>query len=102
MSTEKSDRRAWSRFPLDPAAPGVMREEPGRTRKVRRWLVGPDRVELMGEGKRWSARVVRSHWDEAGLVVDGRFGDEAEAIAWCKKMAEVLADDLDDEGDPII
>jgi hypothetical protein len=100
MSTEELDRRAWSRFPLDPTAPGVMREKLGCLRSVRRWLVRPDRVELMVEDKRWSARVVRSRWGGANLVVDGRFGDEAEAIAWCEKMAKVLAADLEDENGP--
>jgi hypothetical protein len=80
LSNEKSDRQARSRFSLDPVAPIVMREKPGRTRLVRRWLVGPDRVELMGEGKQWSARVFRADWGGANLDVDGRFGDEAEAI----------------------
>jgi hypothetical protein len=100
MRAEKSDRLVWDQFPFHPAAPRVMREEPGRTRKVRRWLVGTDRVELIGEGKRWSARVVRADWGGANLVVDGRFGDEALAIVWCEKMAKVLAADLEDENGP--
>ncbi len=72
-------------------------EKAGRTRAVRRWLVGPDRIELTGEGGRWSARVARAGWGGAGLDVDGVFGDEAGAIAWCETMAEVLAGDAEDD-----
>jgi hypothetical protein len=74
----------------------------GASCQWRWWAVGSDRVELRPANSGWAARVRRADWDGVPLDVDGHFGTESEAVAWCEKMAEVLADDLDDEEDPII
>jgi hypothetical protein len=75
------------------------RIEAGGSGRQRWWAVGGDRMELPPVGAFWTARVRREGWGDMAFEVDGRFGDEVEAVAWCEKMAEVLADDLDDEGD---
>jgi hypothetical protein len=62
------------------------------------WRVGGDRVELTPSPEGWIARVRRSAWGGQELVVDDRFADKAEALAWCQRMAEVLACDLEDAG----
>ena len=64
------------------------------------WAVGGDRVELRKAGSGWAAKVRRADWDGESLEVDGLFGDESEAVAWCKKMAEALAEDQADEDGP--
>jgi hypothetical protein len=60
------------------------------------WQVGGDRVDLAREPGGWVARVSRAVWCGKQLVVDGQFADEAEAVAWCERMAEALAADLRD------
>jgi hypothetical protein len=73
--------------------------EPGEFGRHRWWRVGTDRVELSPSASGWDVRVQQRGWDDVTLKVDGHFGDEAEAIAWCEKMAEVLARDLADDDD---
>jgi hypothetical protein len=74
----------------------------GRTGDRHWWHVGGDRIDLSPGAAGWVARVRRAGWDGHELVVDGPlFPDEADAIAWCRRMAEVLRRDLeDDEGGP--
>jgi hypothetical protein len=38
--------------------------------------------------------------DGTALELRDHFAGEAEALAWCRRMAEVLADDREDEGEP--
>ena len=64
---------------------------------LRRWHVGLDRVELAPDGCGWTARVVRSDWGGTSLKVDCLFTSEPEALAWCERMAAVLAEDLRDD-----
>jgi hypothetical protein len=73
-------------------------EVPDRSRPGRHlWRVGGDRIELAPDGAGWTARVARAGWGGPPLVIDNHFGSEAEAVAWCRKMARVLAEDLDDD-----
>jgi hypothetical protein len=80
------------------------RVEAGRQGERRWWRVGADRVELAPAGATWQARVHRAGWEGLPLDLDGQFADEPEAVAWCQRMADVLArdadDDLDDEDGP--
>jgi hypothetical protein len=78
------------------------RIEVGRLGKRRWWKVGGDRVELFPVDLAWIARVWRKGWGEVPLELGGVFGDEAEALAWCVKMAETLVRDHDDEDDAIL
>jgi hypothetical protein len=51
---------------------------------------------------RWSRRHrtwARAGWDRTPLELRDHFAVEAEALAWCRRMAEVLAGDRDDEGE---
>jgi hypothetical protein len=48
------------------------------------------------EAETGAARVRRAGWVGPPLVIDSHFGSEAEAVTWCRKMARVLAEDLDD------
>jgi hypothetical protein len=66
---------------------------------LRWWRVGGDRVELSPGPSGWTARVWRADWGGTPLDLGGHFAGEAEALAWCRRMAEVLARDLADEGD---
>jgi hypothetical protein len=75
-------------------APGVTSGCP-EDRHV--WRVGGDRIDLASGPRGWVARVRRSAWGSDELVVDGTFADEAEALAWCARMAKVLASDLEDD-----
>jgi hypothetical protein len=61
------------------------------------WRVGEDRVELDPDGAGWTARVARAGWGGLPLVIDHHFGSEAQAVAWCRRMARTLAADLEDE-----
>ena len=70
-----------------------------RTGAIRRWQVGPDRVELTPDGSGWTARVRRLEWGDAVLDVDQHFRGEAEAVVWCGRMAGVLARDREDDRD---
>jgi hypothetical protein len=45
----------------------------------------------------WAARVRRAGWAGVLLEVDGEFAGEAEALAWCERMANVLARDAEDD-----
>ena len=73
------------------------RIEAGGSADRRWWKVGSDRVELARAATGWTARVLRAGWGGVPLDVDGHFGEEAEAVAWCHRMALVLAHDLADE-----
>jgi hypothetical protein len=77
--------------------PGI---KTGGSGQRRWWVVGGDRVEMWQAGSGWAAKVWRAGWDGVPLEVDGLFGDESEAVAWCKKMAEALAEDQEDEDSP--
>jgi hypothetical protein len=79
--------------------PHPPRIEIGRHRDLRWWRVGGDRVELFPGPSGWSARVRRAGWGGTPLDLDGHFAGEAEALAWFRRVAEVLASDLED-GDP--
>jgi hypothetical protein len=61
------------------------------------WRVGGDRVELVWDGRGWTARVSRGAWGNLALDLVGHFESEAEALAWCRRMADTLAADLEDE-----
>jgi hypothetical protein len=74
---------------------------PGRDEDWRWWQVAGDRVGMARAGLGWDARVERAGW--GGLALDinapaGHFADEAEALAWCERMVEVLTRDARDEG----
>jgi hypothetical protein len=71
--------------------------ESGRAGRLRRWRVGEDRVELAPDGPGWTAQVHQGSWGGLALTIDGHFGSEAEALAWCCQMAGVLARDQADE-----
>jgi hypothetical protein len=74
------------------------RVESGRTGDRHWWRVGGDRIDLSLAVTGWVARVRRADWDGQEFVVDGPlFPDEADAIAWCRRMAEVLRSDLEDD-----
>jgi hypothetical protein len=62
------------------------------------WRVGGDTVELSPDGAGWAARVRRAAWGGTPLVIDGHFDAEAQALAWCRRMAQVLAEDLEEDG----
>jgi hypothetical protein len=72
----------------------------GVSGRTRWWAVGGDRVELRRPGSGWAVRVRRADWNGVPLDVDGHFGTESEAVAWCEKMANVLAEDQEDEDGP--
>lgn len=65
------------------------------------WRVGECELRVrpatMGDG--WDASARCPTWDGAGLRVDGEFAAEAEAVAWCARMASVFARDLADDRD---
>jgi hypothetical protein len=61
------------------------------------WRVGEDWVELAPAGPGWTARVQRGGWDGLALDLDGHFGCKVEALAWCERMARILAADLEEE-----
>jgi hypothetical protein len=69
----------------------------GRSGERRWWRVGADRVELWPSGPGWGAGVRRAGWGGVPLEVDRLFAGEPEALAWCRRMAEVMARDVDDE-----
>jgi hypothetical protein len=84
-------------------APGERpcRIEEGREGKRHWWRVGGDRIDLSPDPTGWVARVRRAGWDGQVLVVDGPlFPEEADALAWCRRMAEVLRSDLEDDDGP--
>jgi hypothetical protein len=71
----------------------------GRSGEHRWWRVGADRVELSPSAAGWDARYWREDWVGVPLEVARLFASEPDALAWCRRMAEVMASDLDDEGD---
>jgi hypothetical protein len=76
------------------------RIEAGRSGERHWWRVGGGRIDLSPGPAGWVASVRRADWDGQELVVDGPlFPDEADAIAWCRRMAEVLRSDLEDDED---
>jgi hypothetical protein len=75
------------------------RIESGRSGERRWWKVAGDRVELEPVATGWTVVVRREDWDGVSMVVNGRFDDEARAVAWCEKMAGVLLRELDEEQD---
>jgi hypothetical protein len=84
---------------MDEAGSQPPRIEAGHEGDLRWWQVGGDRVELSPEPSGWTARVWRAGWDRTPLELRDHFAVEAEALAWCRRMAEVLAGDRDDEGE---
>jgi hypothetical protein len=83
----------------DPSrAPGPA-VETGREGASLRWRVGDRRVEMSPTGAGWEARVRAPYWGGQTLRVDGVFGGESEARAWCERMAAVFAADAGDEAE---
>ena len=65
----------------------------GRDGDRRWWRVAGDRAEMTRSGNGWDARVERAGWAGLALELDGKgghFASEAEALAWCERMVEVL------------
>ncbi|WP_435005659.1 hypothetical protein P12x_003476 [Tundrisphaera lichenicola] len=51
----------------------------------------------MRGGRAWTARVFRGDWDGHSFELGGIFRTEEEGVAWCEKMAKVLARDRRDD-----
>jgi hypothetical protein len=79
--------------------PPRPRFKAGRQGERRWWEIGADRVELRPVRAGWHARVHRAGWGGLPLDLDGQFANESEAVAWCQRMADVLARDADDDLD---
>ena len=73
------------------------RIQSGRDDDRKWWRVGADSVELSPTSNGLHAQVRRADWGGLPLDLDGQFADEAEALAWCERMADVLARDAEDD-----
>ena len=82
---------------LTPLLNLATRVQSGRHGERRWWRVGADCVELSTTTTGWDARVRRADWGGLPLDLNGHFADEAEALAWCERMADVLARDAEDD-----
>lgn len=83
----------------DPAGSNPFPIVSGRDGDRRWWRVADDRVEMTRSSTGWDARVERAGW--GGLALDlvsngGHFAEEAEALAWCQRMVDVLMRDAQD------
>jgi hypothetical protein len=71
----------------------------GREGPTYLWRVGECSVSASPSPARggWVARVHRPDWGGDRLTLDGHFATQDQALAWCAKIATVLAQDLADD-----
>jgi hypothetical protein len=74
--------------------PGII---VGRNQDSHYWHVGDYFLTAYPTPEGWEVRVRGQAWGATGLLLDGHFATEAEALDWCARLAAVFARDQADD-----
>jgi hypothetical protein len=70
----------------------------GRNRAGYYWQAGDYYITAYPSPPGWEARIRSWRWGRSILVVDNHFRSDAEATNWCRRLANLLAEDRRDGG----